>query len=67
MGNQCVDNPVVVGRLGAVYGIKGWLKVNSFTDNLESIFDYMPWLIQQKGTWREIKLTGWKRHNNGLM
>ena len=62
-----MDNPVVVGRLGAVYGIKGWLKVNSFTDNPESIFDYMPWLIQQKGVWREIQLTGWKRHNNGLI
>ena len=62
-----MDNPVVVGRLGAVYGIKGWLKVNSFTDNPESIFDYMPWLIQQKGVWREIQLTSWKRHNNGLI
>ncbi|GAA4500093.1 ribosome maturation factor RimM [Pseudaeromonas paramecii] len=62
-----MSNPIVVGRLGAVYGIKGWLKVNSFTDNAESIFEYAPWLLQQGGQWREVRLAGWKRHNNGLL
>jgi len=62
-----VDNPIVVGRLGAVYGIKGWLKVNSFTEEPESIFSYTPWFIQQKGAWREVQLSSWKRHNNGLI
>ena len=62
-----VDNVIVVGRLGAVYGIKGWLKVNSFTEDPESIFSYTPWYIQQKGQWREIQLSSWKRHNNGLI
>ena len=62
-----MDKPVVIGRLGAVYGIKGWLKVHSFTDDAERIFEYAPWLIQQGGTWREIQISGWKRHNNGLV
>ncbi|WP_024872182.1 ribosome maturation factor RimM [Tolumonas lignilytica] len=62
-----MDSSIVVGRLGAVYGIKGWLKVNSFTDNPESIFEYTPWMLKHKGEWREIQLTGWKRHNNGLI
>ena len=62
-----MDKPVVVGRLGAVYGIKGWLKVHSFTDDAESIFEYSPWLTQQNGEWREIRVSGWKRHNNGLV
>ena len=57
-----MDKPVVVGRLGAVYGIKGWLKVHSFTDDAESIFEYSPWLTQQNGEWREIRVSGWKRH-----
>lgn len=62
-----MNNPIVVGRLGAVYGIKGWLKVLSFTDDAQSIFEYTPWLVQQQGTWREIRVTGWRRHNNGLV
>ena len=52
-----MDKPVVVGRLGAVYGIKGWLKVHSFTDDAESIFEYSPWLTQQNGEWREIRVS----------
>lgn len=62
-----MSTQVVVGRIGAVYGIKGWLKVNSFTDQAENIFEYTPWLIQQKGQWQPIELTDWKRHNNGLI
>ncbi len=40
---------VVVGKLGATYGIKGWLKVFSYTEQSESIFAYQPWLIKVKG------------------
>ncbi|OIN10382.1 ribosome maturation factor RimM [Oceanisphaera psychrotolerans] len=62
-----MSEPVVVGQLGAVYGIKGWLKVNSFTDQPEGIFDYQPWLIKDGSSWREIQFTGWKRHNKSLI
>lgn len=62
-----MEKPIVVGTLGTVYGIKGWLKVNSFTDVAEAIFDYSPWLVHQHGEWREIRVSGWKRHNKGLI
>ncbi len=29
---------IVMGKFGSTYGIRGWLKVFSFTDNAESIF-----------------------------
>lgn len=57
---------IVVGRIGAVYGVKGWLKVQSFTDDPESIFEYSPWLLSQK-TEREMTVVEWRRHNNGLI
>lgn len=57
---------IVVGRIGAVYGVKGWLKVQSFTDDPESIFEYSPWLLSQK-TECEMKVVEWRRHNNGLI
>lgn len=61
------DKPMVVGRLGAVYGIKGWMKINSFTDIPEGIFNYSPWLIEQKGEWVEVALEDCKRHGKGLI
>lgn len=59
--------PVIVGRLGAVYGIKGWLKVNSFTEQTEAIFDYPNWLVGQDGQWQAIRVSEWRRHNNALI
>ncbi|MFM2483200.1 ribosome maturation factor RimM [Celerinatantimonas sp. YJH-8] len=58
---------VIVGRLGAVYGIKGWLKINSFTEEAEAIFDYPHWLVGQDGQWREVEMTDWRRHNSSLI
>ncbi len=58
---------IVVGKFGATYGIKGWLKVISYTDKAESIFDYSPWYINQKGEWVEYCIESWKRHNKGMV
>lgn len=58
---------VVLGKLGAVYGINGWLKVNSYTENPEGIFSYKPWQIQSQGQWRQVQVASWKRHSNGLI
>lgn len=57
---------IVIGRLGAVYGVKGWLKVQSFTEDPESIFEYSPWLLKQKGE-QTIEVAEWRRHNKGLI
>lgn len=61
------NEKIVVGKLGATYGIRGWLKVHSFTDNAENIFDYSPWFLNHKGTWVEYKVESWKRHNKGYV
>ncbi|MBY5993476.1 ribosome maturation factor RimM [Ferrimonas balearica] len=58
---------IVVGRLGSAYGIRGWLKVNAFTDSLEGIFEYSPWRILVQGQWQEVKVADWRRHNNGII
>ena len=37
---------VILGRIAGVYGVKGWLKIFSYTDPMESIVDYSPWYIR---------------------
>lgn len=59
--------PIVMAKFGAVYGIKGWLKVHSYTDDAESIFKYKPLLIKSKGQFQEVEITDWKRHSNGFI
>ncbi|KKO45563.1 16S rRNA-processing protein RimM [Arsukibacterium ikkense] len=58
---------VVLGKLGAVYGINGWLKVVAYTDIPEGIFDYTPWQIKLQGNWLPVQVSSWKRHSNGLI
>ena len=59
--------PIEMGKFGAVYGIKGWLKVHSYTDDAESIFEYKPLLMESKGQFQEVIITDWKRHSNGFV
>ncbi|MDH5878517.1 ribosome maturation factor RimM [Vibrio sp. S/42/10] len=61
------NNRIVMGKLGSTYGIRGWLKVFSYTDNAESIFDYSPWYLKLKGKWVEYKVESWKRHGQGYV
>ena len=40
------ENQIILGKVGAVYGIKGWLKIHSFTDEIDAILDYFPWSLK---------------------
>lgn len=58
---------VIVGKVGAPYGVKGWSKIFSFTVPIENILDYQPWLIKKDGDWQAIdKVTG-KVHNKVIL
>jgi 16S rRNA processing protein RimM len=38
-----------VGKISGVFGIKGWVKVFSFTEPTDNILNYSPWILK-KGT-----------------
>ena len=61
------QQPVVLGKLGSCHGIKGWLKITAYTDSVEGIFDYSPWLIKENGEWREIKVTQWRYQGKAVV
>lgn len=56
-------NQIVVGKFGAVYGIKGWLKIHSYTDDPEGVFLYKPWHVEYQGRQQEIQVTEYRRHS----
>lgn len=57
---------VILGRITGVYGVKGWVKVFSYTEPMEAIVDYSPWLIRaqnrRSSAWKSVKLKAGKRH-----
>lgn len=60
-------NQLILGNIGAAYGIHGWLKVFSSTEEAESIFNYQPWFIQRLCKWQKVELESWKYHNRDII
>jgi len=60
------NEPVIVGRFGAPYGIQGWLRVTSFTDPADNIRDYQPWLVDRGQGLSEIGLVGFRALSKGF-
>jgi 16S rRNA processing protein RimM len=60
-------NLAVIGKVTGVYGIKGWVKVYSFTDPMENVFSYRNWLMNINGQWKPVKVREWRPHGKGLV
>jgi 16S rRNA processing protein RimM len=45
-----------VGRISGVFGVKGWVKVFSFTDARENILNYSPWLLKKDSEARLVNV-----------
>jgi 16S rRNA processing protein RimM len=61
------EEQIILGKVGAVYGIKGWLKIHSFTDETEAILDYFPWSLKLGNKTQAVEITDWRKHNKGLI
>ena len=64
---QDESNCCVIGKIVGVYGIKGWLRVLSFTRPKENILEYGPWLVKQNKEWLELELLESKPQGKGLV
>ena len=57
---------VVLGRIGAPFGVEGWVKVQSYTDPLEGIARYPVWELDRGGSLSRVAVLDWKRAGPGL-
>ena len=51
---------ISVGKIVSVYGVKGWVKILSFTEPRENILDYLPWQLIIKNQPQLVKVTDQK-------
>ena len=49
------ENPVLAGRITIVYGVKGWVKVFSYTEPMSNILQYQPWWLRQGDAWQRLE------------
>ena len=61
---------LAIGRITATYGLKGWVKVYSYTDPIEQIADYQPWLVKKIDSRNPLQVFEFekiKQHGKGII
>lgn len=58
---------IVIGKIGAVYGIKGWLKVHSLTEQANNILQYNSWYLGRGNAWKPVQLETGRQHGKSLV
>lgn len=58
---------IVLGEIGRVHGLKGWLKLISFTSPIENILDYSRFQAEVGGRLQEVELDEHRRLNKALL
>ena len=58
------EKHVALGYISAVHGIKGWVKVHSWTRPMEAILDYQPWLLGEQQ--KPVSIVDGRRQGKGL-
>ena len=58
---------VVLGKIAGFYGLKGWLKVLSWCQPREQIFNYRPWRLKTATGFRVFDSFTGKPHGKGLI
>ena len=58
---------IIVGRFGAPFGVKGWIKVQSFTKPTENLVTYQPWQVELQSHWLPIDIVELRTHHQHLI
>ncbi|MDO7667446.1 MAG: ribosome maturation factor RimM [Pseudomonadota bacterium] len=58
---------VPVGKISGAFGVKGWVKIYSFTDPRENILSYSPLYLSRKGGWVEVKVVEGRLQGKGVV
>lgn len=57
-----------VGRIGSPFGVKGWVRVDSFTDPPERLFNHKSWALRDaQGASQPRRLLEGREHGDGFI
>lgn len=58
---------IPVGKISGAFGVKGWVKVYSFTEPRGNILEYSPLFLSRQGQWIEIEVSGGHLQGKGVV
>jgi 16S rRNA processing protein RimM len=61
------DDMVVMGRIGAPYGLKGWVHVQSYAEPASNILSYKIWYLKIKRQWQPVEVLDARSHGKSFV
>ena len=61
------ESRVVLGQVTGLYGVKGWVKLYSYTEPREAILDYTDCLLSDPSGWRTATIVEGRKHGKGVI
>jgi 16S rRNA processing protein RimM len=58
---------VILGRVSGVFGVKGWLKVQSYTEPRDNIVGLSEWTLRLNGADRPFEVEGGQGHASNVV
>jgi len=58
---------VVVGRIGACHGLRGWVKVHAYTDPPEKFLEYGGWRVKRRDGYEAVEFDAGECRGKGLV
>jgi 16S rRNA processing protein RimM len=62
-----VEKLVKLGRISGVHGIKGWVKVFSYTEPRGNIVQFRTWLLEHNGSYRTVELEAGEQRGKNVV
>src|SRR4029453_6885860 len=58
---------VVLGKIGSTFGVRGWVRITSYTDPVDNILDYDGWDGNRAGQWQPIEVEAGRVTGKGVL
>ncbi|MEX2123151.1 MAG: ribosome maturation factor RimM [Woeseia sp.] len=64
---ETAGDPVILGRVSGLYGVKGWVRVFSYTERADRLLGYRRWLLRLDDGWTAKTLAEGRIHGKSLV
>jgi 16S rRNA processing protein RimM len=58
---------VPLGRISGVFGVKGWVKIHSYTEPRDNIVGFRVWTLRRAGSERTIEIDEGRAHGGNVV
>lgn len=61
------EDLISVGKVSGIFGVKGWIKIYSYTEARENILSYSPWILKRGKESKTVEVLEGRRHGKTVI